>query len=170
MVGRVQDSSRNQRSRSKESPRVEPGSTPPSSVYPPRFCSFPLVSLSSFRQPYSTQWRIVTWKLQPCIYLSLGSPKADPKARVWVHCSTGEMISRSIMREWGSETKEDSSHMDVWMSSYSWSGAQSHWEASEGMCGEHLRLSTWSKEAETWIYLPAPFLHCLRVALGMGAL
>ena len=51
--------------------------------------------------------------------------KADLKARVWVHCSTGEMISRSIMREWGGETKEESCHMHVWMSSYSWG-----WELS----------------------------------------
>ena len=35
------------------------------------------------------------------------------------------MISRSIMREWGGETKEESRHMHVWMSSYSWG-----WELS----------------------------------------
>lgn len=50
--------------------------------------------------------KTVIWNPQLCICLSLGSLKADSKARVWVHCSIWEMISRSMMREWGSETRE----------------------------------------------------------------
>lgn len=90
------------------------------------FLHIPLVSLSSFRQAYSTQWRIVTWKLNGGTSILVWTPsKQTPRQEFGCTALLGDDLKRSIMREWEVRQRRRP-HMDVWDEQPQLGGAQSH--------------------------------------------
>lgn len=113
---RVQGSSR-MKEGAGESWEVEPGSTPADSLSIHLVFAFFLLAFHLQTGLFHKVGKIVAQQPQPCICLSLSSPKADSKARIWEQYSMWVQYSRGTMRESESETgRRGSPRMDVRMS------------------------------------------------------